>query len=110
MPDNNIEFPYGIKNMPITNEDLAKDFAKTVTIILGEKDNNPNSKVLRHNWQSEEQGLDRFERGENFYNMAKNKAAELGVPFNWKIVTVPGAGHEDPRIVAAAAKLIAEGQ
>jgi poly(3-hydroxybutyrate) depolymerase len=109
MPDTNIDFPYGIKNMSLSKDDLTKVFAKPVTILLGEKDNNPNNKVLRHTPQADAQGLSRFERGNRFFAEAKAKAAELGVPFNWKLITVPGVGHSDIGMAAAAAKLIAEG-
>ncbi|MDF2856985.1 MAG: hypothetical protein K0Q87_2836 [Neobacillus sp.] len=110
MPDASIDFPYGIKDMPMTNEALARAFVKPVTILLGEKDKKLDNKVLRHTPESDYQGLNRFERGETFYSMAKAKAAELGVPFNWALVTVPGVGHDDVGMAAAAAKLIAEGQ
>lgn len=109
MPDINTDFPYGIKNMSLSKEDLAGIFAKPVTILLGEKDNNPNYKVLRHTSQADAEGLNRFERGNRFFSEAKEKAAELGVPFNWKLITVPGIGHSDIGMAGAAAKLIAEG-
>lgn len=109
MPDTNVDFPYGIKNMSLGKEELAKIFAKPVTILLGEKDNKSNSKVLRHTQLADAQGLNRFERGTKFFNEAKARAAELGVPFNWKLITVPGVGHDDVGMAAAAAKLIAKG-
>lgn len=108
MPNTNVDFPYGIKNMSISKDDLAEAFAKPVTILLGEKDNDPNHKVLRHTPEADAQGLNRFERGNRFYYEAKEKAAELGVPFNWKLITVPGVGHSDIGMAAAAAKLIAK--
>jgi len=109
MPDTNAKFPYGIKDMSLSKEELTKVFAKPVTILLGEKDNNPNHKILRHTLQADAQGFSRFERGNQFFNKAKEKAAELGVPFNWNLITVPGVGHSDVGMAAAAAKLIAEG-
>lgn len=108
MTDANVDFPYGIKNMSMSKDDLAEAFAKPVTILLGEKDNDPNNKVLRHTLEADTQGLNRFERGNRFYYEAKEKAAELGVPFNWQLITVPGVGHSDIGMAAAAAKLIVE--
>lgn len=110
LPDFAIDFPYGLKNVPITKKDLAESFARPVTILLGESDVRANDKVLRHTSQADAQGLNRLARGENFYYTAEAKAKELGVPFNWKLVTVPGIGHDDAGMAAAAAKLIAEGQ
>ncbi len=108
MPDTNVAFPYGIKNMSMSNEDLAQAFAKPVTILLGEQDIK-RSKVLRKTPQADAQGANRFERGNQFFEKSKAKAAELGVPFNWNLITVPGVGHDDVGMAAAAAKLIAEG-
>lgn len=110
MPDRNIAFPYGIEDMPLTDEDLAGAFAKQVIILLGEKDNNPNHKVLRHTQQADNQGMNRLERGRYFYNAAKAKAEELGVPFKWQLITVPRVGHNDAGMAAAAARLIGEEQ
>lgn len=110
MPDTAVDFPYGIKNMSMSKADLAKVFAKPVTILLGENDNNPNHKVLRHTLEADAQGLSRFERGNSFFSAAEAKVAELGVPFNWKLITVPGVGHSDVGMGVAAAKLIAEGE
>ncbi|WP_144034039.1 hypothetical protein SPSIL_053690 [Sporomusa silvacetica DSM 10669] len=108
MPDTNIDFPYGIKNMSLSKDELAKAFAKPVIILLGEKDNEPNHKILRHTQLADAQGLNRFDRGNKFFYEAKAKALELGVTFNWNLITVPGVGHDDLGMAAAAAKLIAE--
>jgi len=110
MPDSNINFPYGIKNTPVSETDLARAFAAKVTVLLGERDIDANSKILRHDRRADAQGWNRLERGYNFFNRAKEQAAKLGVPFNWNLVTVPGVGHDDTGMAAAAAKLIAEGQ
>lgn len=109
MPDDDVSFPYGIKNVSISKEQLIQAFAKPVTILLGDRDNNPNHRVLRHTPEADAQGLNRFERGIWFFNEAKAKAMELNVPFNWKLITVPGVGHDDVEMAAAAAKLIGEG-
>lgn len=101
-------FPYGLENMPLSKEDLAKAFAKPIVIMLGESDTRQNHKVLRHTPEADSQGLTRFERGNRFFNEAKARAVELGVPFNWQLITVPGVGHSDSKMAATAAKLIAD--
>lgn len=107
-PEEDVLFPYGMQDMSISKEQFAEAFAKSVTILLGEKDNNPNNRVLRHTPEADAQGASRFERGIWFFDEAKAKAEELGVPFNWNLVTVPGVGHDDVGMAAAAAKLIGE--
>lgn len=108
MLDKTVDFPYGIKNIPMSDVELTKSFAKPVTILLGEKDNNSNHKLLRHNNLADKQGINRFERGMQFFYRAKEKASEMGVPFKWELVTVPGVGHDDVEMAKAAAKLIFE--
>ena len=109
MPDRDIPFPYGLKNIPVTNKDLTKEFAKPVIILLGENDTKTGG-VLRQTLLAAREGSNRFERGNKFFAMAKNEAETLGVPFNWKLITVPGVGHSDAKMAAAAAKLIGDGQ
>ena len=106
MPDDNIAFPYGIKNTPLNDGDLTADFTKPVTILLGEDDIHADSNVLRHTNQADAQGSYRFERGIAFFNEAMSKAGKLDVPFNWQLITVPGVGHDDAKMAAAAAELI----
>lgn len=108
MLDKTVDFPYGIKNIPISDIELTKAFAKPVTILLGEKDNNSNNKLLRHTSLADQQGINRFERGMHFFYQAKEKASEMGVPFKWELVTVPGVGHDDVGMAKAAAQLIFE--
>ena len=109
MPDSNVAFPYGIKGLPINADDLTAAFAKPMTILLGEADTKSNAN-LRHTPLADAQGVNRFERGNEFFATAKKKAAQMGVPFNWQLITVPGVGHNEAEMGAVAAKLIAEDQ
>jgi hypothetical protein len=55
------------------------------------------------------QGGNRFERGNNFYDSAKNEASRLGMTFNWQLETVPGAAHNDAQLASTAAGLFHKG-
>lgn len=109
MPDSNVAFPYGIKGLPLNADDLKAAFAKPVTILLGEADIKSNAD-LRHTLLADAQGKNRFERGQEFFALAQKKAAQMGVPFHWQLLTVPGVGHNEAKMGAVAAKLIAEEQ
>ena len=105
MPDTKVSFPYGLGGVPVSREKLVSAFAKPVVVLLGEADNKRNSK-LRTTPKADRQGLNRLARGKNFFKTAKIKAAELGVPFNWKLVTVPKVGHQGAKMANAAVKVI----
>ena len=105
MPDTKVSFPYGLGGVPVSREKLVSAFAKPVVVLLGEEDNKRNAK-LRTTPKADRQGLNRLARGKNFFKTAKIKAAELGVPFNWKLVTVPKVGHQGAKMANAAVKVI----
>ena len=105
MPDTKVSFPYGLGGVPVSREKLVSAFAKPVVVLLGEEDNKRNAK-LRTTPKADRQGLNRLARGKNFFATAKIKAAELGVPFNWKLVTVPKVGHQGAKMANAAVKVI----
>lgn len=48
------------------------------------------------------QGLNRFERGQSFFNTSRQLAESRGWPFNWKVVTTDGVGHSGAKMFKAA--------
>ena len=63
-------------------------------VHLGESDTNQNSSGLRHNTVVDnQQGLNRFVRGNYFFNTSQTEAEDIDVAFNWEIDTVPNVGH-----------------
>ena len=74
-------------------------------VILGEKDTDPNASSLRKTEEAMRQGNHRFERGNNFFNMAKRIADSLEVNFNWKLETVPDVGHSNFGMAPTAANI-----
>ena len=105
MPDSSVSFPYGLGRVPMSREELVSVFAKPVVVLLGEADVNRTSN-LRMTPEADRQGQNRLARGKTFFETAKNKAAEIGVPFNWKLVTVPGVGHQGAKMANAAIVVI----
>ncbi len=99
-----IGFPYGLKDSPITIDQLKTKFQLPIVILLGENDTDPNHSSLRKTEEAMRQGKHRFERGHYFFNTAKTIADSLGVDFNWTIETVPGVSHSNSGMAPAAAK------
>ena len=107
MPDQAVSFPYGLGGVPLGNDELISAFAKPVVVLLGEEDINRTSN-LRTTPEADRQGMNRLARGKTFFETAKMKAAELGVPFNWRLATVPGVGHQGAKMANAAVQVINE--
>ena len=111
VPENEINFPYGIA-LPflssnqnlfdfLQNSNFELDlnyenfFQKDLIVHLGTNDIDPNSSGLRHNdVVDNQQGLNRFVRGQYFYNISQQVSNNLNIPFNWEIHFVNGVGHQ----------------
>ena len=107
VPDNNAEFPVGLKNSMISAADV--DFESNLVVFLGEKDDaNETRGDLRRSPELDEQGLHRLARGYYFYESSKRIAKELGVTFNWQLEIVPNVGHDHTLMSKAAAVYLYE--
>lgn len=102
MPDYAAAYPYGLAGAAVTPEDLHRALALPVTVLLGERDTDPDHSSLRRTPEALRQGATRLDRGRLFYATAQAYAEQLGLEFNWRLVLVPGAGH-DNRLMAPAA-------
>ena len=104
--DQDIAFPYGIKNMGLGENELKALFAKKLIILLGDKDTDMFAKNLKNTPQAKNQGRYRFERGNNYFETAKKLAEKLETPFNWEIAYVEGVGHSNKGMAKKAQEYI----
>lgn len=102
MPDFQVEYPYGLAGSVITPEMLAKALSLPVTVLLGERDTDPDHPNLRRAPEAMAQGAYRLERGQAFFRQAGDYAGRTGVPFNWRLELVPGADHNNALMAPAA--------
>lgn len=102
MPDYETDFPYGLKGSLVTPEKLKRALQLPVTILLGSKDTDPQHQSLRRAPEAMLQGEHRQARGYAFFENARAAAKRLEVPFNWQLIDVDGADH-DNRLMAPAA-------
>lgn len=108
MPDFSAGYPYGLGDSAVSVEMLQAAFRLPVTVLLGEEDTDPQHPNLRTAPEAMAQGEHRFERGQRFFMVARENAKRLGVPFNWQVVTVPGAGHDNSLMAPAAIPYLLE--
>lgn len=91
--------PYGFGGVPAAETLLRHFLAAPVTVFLGQEDKG--SKNLVENDAAEAQGATRFARGENTFHQAEAVAREHAWPFNWRLVEVPGVGHNAKSMLAS---------
>jgi hypothetical protein len=53
------------------------------------------------------QGPTRYHRAHAYVATGRAAAKALGVPFAWRLIDVPGVGHDGSGMAAAAAPLVA---
>ena len=110
MPVDTIDFPQGLKDVDVPDENLTKAYSKRVVLLLGDQDNDPKHSSLNRDLQSMRQGKHRFSRGHRFYMNSLFKASIiLKVPFNWSLSIAPGVGHSNRRMVEYAGPFLLEG-
>jgi hypothetical protein len=102
MPDFDVAFPYGLGHSAVDRNRLEKALQLPVTILLGEKDTDPDDDKPLRTPEAMAQGPHRLARGQAFFDAARAAADQLGVPFNWSLETVPRAGHDNRWMAPAA--------
>ena len=94
VPELGVSFPYGLENSELPESNISHAFATKLIVHLGESDNNEDASGLRHNSVVDnQQGLNRFVRGNYFFNTSEDEAEDMDVVFNWQINMVPNVGH-----------------
>jgi len=105
LPSGNETFPYGLGQTALTDGHLRNAFGKTLVVMLGEEDTKQDAN-LRTTREAMRQGPTRLDRGKNYFETARQAAAKMGVPFNWRMVLVPGVGHSNAAMAGPAAMLV----
>jgi pimeloyl-ACP methyl ester carboxylesterase len=106
MPEFDTEYPYGLENAAISEEQLVDAFQKDVVILLGKEDIDTTDPDLRNTPEAKRQGINRLARGLTYYSAAQANAEKLGVDLHWQLVLVDDAGHKNGQMAPAAALLV----
>ena len=110
LPTLDLPFPHGLAGLGLQPADLARWLAYPMTILAGDRDVDTTDPSLPSNPEALAQGPTRYARAHFFHETGYRQAARLGVPCHWKIVTVPGVGHDGNAMGRAAAALWFEGR
>lgn len=107
MPNFEIEFPYGLRGSPAGKSHLRHLFSSRLVILLGE-DDTARGESLRKTAEADAQGPHRVARGQAYFSIAAKTASALGMTLAWRLETVPGVGHSNAGMAAAAARVLFE--
>ncbi len=102
LPDLEVEAPFGLKGVyaPEEREAALRSYlAMPVTILLGQEDVGDTNRD--DSAAAQAQGGTRYERGQNTFRAARAIAQAHAWPCNWRLVEVPGVGHNDHTIFAS---------
>ncbi|MEQ9562449.1 MAG: hypothetical protein RLN69_08010, partial [Woeseiaceae bacterium] len=106
LPEFDVVYPYGLLGAGIDENSLRTALSRNVTVLLGDQDIDTEGDSLRRTPEAMEQGSNRFSRGQFFFERAATIAQDLGVDFNWELLVVPGADHDNGKMAIGAASLI----
>jgi len=106
--DDQISYPFGIKNMNVSNERIEWFLRLKGGIFLGDADNDPKHRSLPSMRKAKKQGKHRLERGTNFFNHLIELGVVSNLPFRWRYQIVDGVGHENAGMSLAASEFLLE--
>ncbi len=85
-------YPYSLKGLGLTDEELKRIFSLSFLILLGEEDVVQDDYFLKTK-AAMRQGDNRLQRGKKFYSTAEKEAQRLNIKLQWQLITIPGCGH-----------------
>lgn len=100
-------FPYGINNPPIdfSSQNVINFLNMDLHIHIGSADTDISSSVNQSEGANN-QGLNRFQRANNFFNYTTKIVEENDLNYNWSFLVVDGVAHSNSRMSKAAAEVI----
>jgi poly(3-hydroxybutyrate) depolymerase len=104
-PRTDVPAPYGFGGLPDGEAALRRYLSTRVAVLLGGDDHG--TKELADSKEAEEQGADRFQRGQTVFAEAQQAAKARGMKLNWTLDVVPGVGHDAGRMLQSDAAFIA---
>jgi hypothetical protein len=107
MPDLATNWPWGLGATDLRGDDLPAMLAFPLIILAGTEDTRTTGRFFPKGAQSLRQGPTRYARAHAYHRAGQAAAAALGVPLAWRLIDVPGVGHNGRRMSDAAAPLVA---
>ena len=103
-----INYPYGVKDMPISEDRLKWFLSLKGAVMLGDEDTDPKDGSLRNDKGTKEQGDNRFQRGIRYFERNVLIADSLDMPFRWRLQIIKNTAHDNSKMIQAAAPFLLE--
>ena len=103
--NNKADYPFGYRDIGGVSQISKGIFNKQLIILLGAGDTIRDAN-LNISPAADRQGLNRWQRGHNFFISAQEYAKKRKCSFNWQLDTVPGAAHSVSPMSKYAADLL----
>ena len=102
---NKANYPFGYRDIGGVSQ-ISKDiFSKQLIVLLGDGDTIRDAN-LNISSAADKQGLNRWQRGHNFFISAQQYANKHKRPFNWQLDTVPNVAHSASQMSIHAADIL----
>lgn len=93
-------WPYTVKDTPFADDNhLRTFFGRDLVILIGSNDTTLQQADKAENNSMRVQGKSRYERAYRFFNHSRMIAKKKNMPFNWRILEVPGAEHSSGQMI-----------
>jgi hypothetical protein len=103
LPTLDLPYPDGLGGIGLGADDIIRLLSYPLVVFAGDRDIDSNAENLPNHDAAKAQGPHRFARAHFYLERGRAEAARLGVACNWKLVVVPGVGHEGPGGMSAFA-------
>lgn len=103
LPTLDMAYPDGYGGIGLTRDDIVRLLAYPLVIFAGDQDLDGTTENFPRHESAMAQGPHRFARAHFFLERGQTEAAKLDAPCNWRLVAVPGVGHEGMKMGGFAA-------
>ncbi len=110
MPTLDLPYPEGLGGIGVARDDVVRLLAYPLVIFAGDRDIETDAANLPRHDAALAQGPHRFARAHAYLARGQEAAGRLGVTCNWRLIVVPGIGHEGMRMSAIAAAYWFDGE
>ncbi|MGE0417377.1 MAG: alpha/beta hydrolase [Acetobacteraceae bacterium] len=107
MPDLDVAWPFGLGETDVTHDHLRALLGFPITVMAGTKDTKTTGRFFPKGPRSNRQGPTRHARAHAYVRQGHAAAEALGTRCAWRVIDVPGVGHQGRGMSVAAAPVIA---